>query len=102
MSNIKVYCYRCREEDCGVITDALVTYEDRKQERECPECGGVATYTVHAPMVLTASYPDGYRRQNDPAWALLKEKSKLKLEAAGNITRSSKKEINAEIKKLRK
>lgn len=100
--SLKSYNYRCLDEDCGYITNHFVTYEDRKTKQICETCGGEATYTIAAPTVLKASYPDGYRAQNDPNWQLVKEKSKLQMERANTSSRKGKAEVKKEITKIKK
>jgi hypothetical protein len=47
---------------------------------ECVECGGTMSIQFGAPMVLTASYPDGVSRGDK--WEYTKEATKREAEAA--------------------
>lgn len=58
-------------------------------------CGQKAEYQFPAPMIMSASYPDGVRKFTD-----MKEAAKLNREAVDSKSKETKKEIAAEIKKM--
>jgi len=85
---------------CGTVSDLLVRTADVDKEHTCPECGyEKCTRMLSAPMVLRASHQSGYNR--GPAWADLKEASKLKVERA-NLPHDKRGDIDKEISKRQK
>lgn len=66
---------------CGSVFPALVDRETPDELVPCV-CGAQAQKTISAPTVLKASWPDGYREQNNPDFIRLKEASKLECELA--------------------
>ena len=102
MNGLRTYNYRCRNEECGFVQDRIVRYEERYEPHTCEQCGFESLFTPCSPLVLTASWPSGYRRQNHPEWQQLKEASKLKMERASNLKRKNKQDIDKEIKSLGK
>ena len=92
---ISIMCDKCGEE--------WTQLEDRKEipkQFTCPVCGYTeAKEVVGAPMVLTASYLDGYNR--GPAWEAHKQKTRLRGQL-GNGSRENDNEIRKEITSLDK
>lgn len=99
--SIDVMCESCFiKEDLFVDRDLAANWNHRW---ECDHCGEVAVKRVmSAPMVLRASYHDGYKRGGD--YQMLKEVAKLKKQAA-NVGGSAKRELEqaaAQIKRQAK
>ena len=81
------YDYKCST--CGEVFEKFVQFADRDKEQECPVDAEPSFMLPPSPMVLNASYPDGYRRRHHAGWQAVKEKSELKKERAGIFKRSA-------------
>lgn len=93
---MSLFAIDVRCQDCNHVWDSLIQRSERDSQWPCPECGGMGKRAVSAPMVMTASYPEGTKRKG---WADLKEASKLKIESA-NSRDDKKREIAKEIRKM--
>jgi len=76
------YDWRCSDEECGVVFIEFAKWEDRDNPLPCQACAAPANMSPNMPSPLKASWPDGYRRKNQPEWQRMRETSKLKLEHA--------------------
>lgn len=91
--SIDLLCSECNHQWHDLVERDLVD-----SKHQCPDCGTMSgSRTISAPMVLQASYPDGYRRGG--GYQELKEIAKLKKESA-DMKNSRRGEINKEITKL--
>ncbi len=87
------YEYTC--DQCETVTIHFRSFERRHEKAECL-CGAEASYTISAPALMQASYPDGTRRKG---FQDMREAAKLSTEAA-SAKQGTKKEIAGEIRKL--
>lgn len=88
-----MYDFLCPE--CETGEERNVPYAER-EDQQCHTCGKVLLRMFPAPMVLSASFPDGHKRKG---WSEMREASKLNKESA-NSPHDRRKEIEKEIKKL--
>jgi hypothetical protein len=99
--SIDTICESCFVEENLFVDRDLASNWDHRWE--CDHCGEASVKRVmSAPMVLRASYHDGYKRGGD--YQMLKEVAKLKKQAA-NVGGSAKKELEqaaAQIKRQAK
>lgn len=90
-------------DNCFVQANLFVDREhasDWDYRWDCEECGSPTVKRVmSAPMVLRASYHDGYRRGGD--YQLMKEATKLKKQAA-NTHGSAKRELEQAAAQIRR
>jgi hypothetical protein len=82
---------------CEQVIEALVERTERLKPIICEDCGGLAGPCIGAPMVLSASYPDGTNR--GVGYDKLKEVARLRVDAA-DMPREKRGDIEREIKKL--
>lgn len=67
--------FRCKDDACGHVTTELYRRSDGIPQVKCSLCGGVTEKTFAAPLVLSASWPDGYKRGG--SWEAARRQSKL-------------------------
>lgn len=84
------YSFQCKK--CSTVLDHHCKYEDRPEQIAC-ECGGMASYKLIPPGIMTHSYLDGNNRFKDA-----KEAAKLNRLAAG-AEGETKAEIEKEVRK---
>lgn len=89
------YDYHC--EACQLVTVEFHKIGERPESIPCPMClTNQAAYTIAAPNLMQASYPDGIKRKG---FAEMREANKLLREATVS-KRDTAKEIRQEIKKM--
>lgn len=92
------YDYKCKS--CEYTFVDIVSYDDRDNIQECPDCGAVNAFRFYGKMpgVTRASYVDGTKRKG---FDTLKEVNKLEIEKA-DLPPEKRTDINKEIKRLKK
>ena len=91
------YTYRC--EQCDHVTDGFYRLsETRPDQVPCESCGEQAQYTLAAPLVMRASYPDGTKRKG---FGDLKEASKINKMIAQTDDPEARKVLKKELKKTK-
>ncbi len=89
------YTYKCHT--CEHVTEKDFKYSERPSTLECEECRDMAEYTISAPHVMRASFPDGHKRKG---WDAVRHASKLNVARSAESNPETRKEISKEIKKL--
>ena len=74
-------CEKCDSRWCEIV-DAKYWDKDHLHNVTCPACGLEQSIkrAVGAPMVLKASWPDGWRRKHHEAYRNLSEAAKIRRE----------------------